>query len=275
MSRALRRADERLAVALVTGACSGIGRAFAMRLGSLGYELVLVSNRPTELAATAQAISAAHGVVTHTIVSDLARPEAAQDVVREVSGRGLCVDILICNAGCFFFGEAVDADPERAKAMLGLHVVSPSLLCAGFGRQMRERGRGHILIVSSISAWRDFPGVSYYGASKKYLRGFARALRSELGVYGVGVTCLAPGPTATNLFDATTVPVDRARRLGIMMEPSAVAESGLRALFAGRAEHIPGLLAPLMAWLSMLLPQWVVDCVRRRAPWLPKRGAAA
>ena len=262
-------------MALVTGACSGIGRALALRLGSLGYELILVSNRPTELSATAQAIGTEHGVVTHTIVSDLARPEAAQDVVREVSERGLRVDILICNAGCFFFGEAVDADLDRAKEMLELHVVSPSLLCACFGRQMRERERGHILIVSSISAWRDFPGVSYYGASKKYLRGFARALRSELGVYGVGVTCLAPGPTATNLFCGTAVPVRRARSLGIMMEPSAVAESGLRAMFAGRGEHIPGVLAPLMAWLSVLLPQWVVDRVRRRAPWLPQRGGTA
>jgi short-subunit dehydrogenase len=82
----LRRADQSLRVALVTSACSGIGRAFALRLGSLGYELVLVSNRPAELAATAREISAAHSVAVHTIVSDLARPEAAEEVYREVGG---------------------------------------------------------------------------------------------------------------------------------------------------------------------------------------------
>jgi uncharacterized protein len=270
--RHLRRADGRLAVALVTGACSGIGRAFALRLGELGYQLVLVSNRPSELEATAQTIRALHGVVVHAVTSDLARPEAAEEVYRAVCATGLVVDILISNAGVFFFGEAVDAVPERAIAMLQLHVVTPSLLCARFGRQMRERGRGHILIVSSISAWRDFPGISYYGASKKYLRSFARALRSELGVYGVKVTCLAPGPTATELYDTRAVPVERAKRLGIMMDPARVADAGLRAMFAGRAEHIPGWLAWAMAWLSVLVPQWAIDLLRRRAPWLPKRG---
>jgi hypothetical protein len=259
-------------VALVTGACSGIGRALATRLGSLGYELILVSNRVVELAAAAQEIAAAHSVAVHTIVSDLARPEAAEELYQTVRGKGLQVDILISNAGIFFFGEAVDASLGRAKAMLQLHVVTPSLLCTCFGRDMRERSRGHILIVSSISAWRDFPGISYYGASKKYLRGFARALRSEMSVYGVKVTCLAPGPTATNLYDTDVVPVKRAQRLGIMMEPATVAESGLRAMFAGRAEHIPGLLARIMTWLSVLVPQWVIDLLRRRAPWLPKRG---
>jgi uncharacterized protein len=262
-------------VALITGACSGIGRAFALGLGALGYELVLVSNRPDELAATAQEIRSAHKATVHTIVSDLARPEAAQELYQEVGRRNLCVDILISNAGFFFFGEAVDAEPRRANAMLQLHVVTPSLLCTCFGRDMRARGRGHILIVSSISAWRDFPGISYYGASKKYLRGFARALRSELCVYGVRVTCLAPGPTATRLYDTTTVPVARAKRLGIMMDARQVAESGLRAMFAGRAEHIPGLRARLMVWFSVLVPQWLIDLVRRRAPWLPKRGGAA
>jgi hypothetical protein len=271
LSRHLRRADERLAVALVTGACSGIGRAFAVRLGSLGYRLVLVSNRPSQLAATAQEIRDAHGTVVHTIGADLARPEAAGEIYREVRDQGLAVDILISNAGIFFFGEAVDAAPERANAMLQLHVVTPSLLCACFGRDMRERGRGHILVVSSISAWRDFPGISYYGASKKYLRGFSRSLRSELSVYGVQVTCLAPGPTATGLYDTGTVPVERAKRLGIMMDPARVADAGLAAMFAGRAECVPGCLARAMAWFSVLLPQWTIDLVRRRAPWLPKR----
>jgi hypothetical protein len=135
---------------------------------------------------------------------------------------------------------------------------------------MRERRRGHILIVSSISAWRDFPGISYYGASKKYLRGFARSLRSELSVYGVNVTCLAPGATATNLYDRKTVPVERARRLGVMMEADAVAAAGLRAMFAGKAECVPGLQTRAMALGASLTPQWTIDLLRRHAPWLPK-----
>jgi short-subunit dehydrogenase len=256
--------------ALVTGACSGIGHAIAQRLGLRGHDLVVVSQRPVELERAAAAIRAAHGVTVHPIVLDLARPEAAAELHEAVRSRGLEVDILVNNAGFFFFGEAVDASPERANAMLQLHVVTPSLLCTRFGHDMRARGRGHILIVSSISAWRDFPGISYYGSSKKYLRGFARALRSELAVYGVNVTCLAPGATATALYDPNVVPVERAKRLGVMMDAGAVAEAGLRAMFAGKAEHIPGVVTRAMTLGAVLTPQWAVDLLRRRAPWLRK-----
>lgn len=270
MTRALRNADDVLRVALVTGACSGIGRALARRLGSLGYELVLVSERAAPLHETAREIRETHRVKVHAIVKDLARPEAAEELYDEVHALGLEVDILVNNAGFFFFGEAADASPGKANAMLQLHVVTPSLLCSRFAKDMRARRKGHVLIVSSISAWRDFPGISYYGASKKYLRGFARSLRSELAIYGVNVTCLAPGATATALYDPRAVPVDAAKRWGVMMDPDAVAEAGLRAMFACKAEHIPGLLTRAMTLGAVVTPQFVIDWIRRRAPWLPK-----
>ena len=266
----LRKADDHLRVALVTGACSGIGRAIARRLGSLGYEMVLVSDRAEPLAQVAQEIREASGAEAHTIPLDLARPEAAGELHRAVEALGLEVDILVNNAGFFFFGEAADAPLSKANAMLQLHVVTPSLLCSRFARDMRARRKGHILVVSSISAWRDFPGISYYGSSKKYLRGFARALRSELSVYGVNVTCLAPGATATGLYDPDVVPVERAKRYGVMMDAETVADAGLRAMFAGKAECVPGALTRAMAVGAALTPQFVIDAIRRRAPWLPK-----
>jgi len=256
--------------ALVTGGCSGIGRAIAAELARRGFALVLVSNQGDALAATAAALRAEHGIAVEPIVMDLARPEAAAELHARVRRTGDAVDVLVNNAGMFFFGEAADAAPERANRMLQLHVVTPSLLCTLFGRDMRERGRGHILIVSSISAWRDFPGISYYGSSKKYLRGFARALRSELGIYGVNVTCLAPGATATALYDPAVVNLDLARRLGVMMGADRVAAAGVRAMLAGRAECTPGLLNRAMAVLAAATPQPVIDLVRRRAPWLPR-----
>jgi hypothetical protein len=264
---------ERPDVALVTGACSGIGRAIAFRLAAAGHELVLVSNRAEALASTAGEIRANHGVVVHEMPFDLARPQAAAELYQAVRATGIAVDVLVNNAGMFFFGEAADAEPERAQALLQLHVVTPSLLCTRFGRDMRMRRRGHILIVSSLSAWRDFPGISYYGASKKYLRGFARSLRSEMAVYGVNVTCLAPGATATGLYSLTNASVERARRWGVMMDADAVARAGLRALFAGRAECMPGLLNRLLAVISVLTPQWFIDFLRRRTRWLaPVKG---
>jgi len=270
----LHRADEERRVALVTGACSGIGKAFAQKLGALGYELVIASQRPAELGAAAAEIRAAYGVAVHSIAIDLARPEAAAELHEATSARGLSIDILVNNAGFFFFGEAADAKLERANAMLQLHVVTPSLLCSRFAREMRARRRGHILLVSSLSAFRDIPGISYYGASKKYLRGFARSLRSELSVYGIHVTCLLPGATDTAIYDPRIVPVDLARRWGVLMAADAVAEAGLRALFAGQAECIPGNLARVMAAGATVMPQRLIELARWYAPWLPSlRGS--
>jgi short-subunit dehydrogenase len=196
-------------------------------------------------------------------------PAAAEELFAAVHARGLSIDILVSNAGFFFFGEAVDAALPQANAMLQLHVVTPSLLCTLFGRPMRARRRGHILLVSSISAFRDVPSIGYYGSSKKYLRGFAASLRSELGVYGVNVTCLTPGATATALYDPNVVPVDLATRLGVMMDAKEVAAAGLQALFERRAECIPGRMNRLLAHTAALLPQAVIDAARRHAPWLP------
>jgi len=208
-------------------------------------------------------------VAAEPIAIDLARADAAQSLFDAVSARGRDVDVLVNNAGMFFFGEVADADPALAAKMLHLHVVTPSLLCTLFTRGMRERRSGDVLIVSSISAWRDFPGIAYYGSTKKYLRGFARALRSELRPYGVNVTCLAPGATATGFYDPDVVPVELARRAGIMMSPAEVAEAGLAALFSGEAECVPGHLARMMAAVAESLPQPLVDLVGRFAARLP------
>jgi short-subunit dehydrogenase len=255
-------------LALVTGGCSGIGRAIAARLAAKGYDLLIVSERSGPLEEAARELRSGHGVEVHVECLDLARPDAAETLHARVRARGIPVDVLVNNAGFFFFGEAVDAPPERAGGLLQLHVVTPSLLCTLLGREMRERRSGRILVVSSISAWRDFPGIAYYGASKRYLRGFARSLRSEMRPYGVTVTCLAPGPVATGLYGHDSPQVRRGRRLGLFLEPEEVADAAVRALLSGQAECIPGLSAKLMAWSSALTPQWAIDLIRRRAPWL-------
>lgn len=257
--------------ALITGACSGIGLSIARELAARGHPLILVSNREEPLARAAAELAAAHPVPVHTIVQDLAAPDAAEALVAAVDARGLPVEILVNNAGVFFFGEAADADPARARAMLQLHVTTPSLLCTLLGARMRAARRGRILIVSSISAYRPFPGISYYGSSKAYLRSFARALRSELGVYGVHVTCLSPGATATGLYDPSVVNVAKATRLRIMTDADTVAAAGVEAMLRGDAECIPGLVSQVMTAASVLVPQPAIDWLRRRAPWLRRR----
>jgi len=256
--------------ALVTGACSGIGLEIARDLAGRGYSLVLVSNRAAELEAAAEQIATGHAVATHAIVMDLARPEAASALYEEVRRLGVNVEILVSNAGMFFFGEVADADPARANALLQLHVVTPSLLSHYFSRDMRNRGSGHILLVSSASSWRDFPGIALYGSTKRYLRSFAAALREELRPWGVNVTCLAPGAVATNLYGRATGPAATAAKLGILKDPGRVARAAMRGMFRKRAVVLPGPSAKLMALGSALTPRWLIRMARMRTNFLSR-----
>lgn len=262
-------------VALITGACSGIGRELADLLGAAGYTLLLVSNRAAELRAAADELAAAHGIIAHALTLDLAAVGAAQELHARVRTLQLDVYVLCINAGFFFFGEVADTDAGRAEAMLNVHVVSASLLALHYARDMRARRSGFILFTSSISAWGSFPGIAFYGASKHFLKSFALSLASELSVHGVGVTCLAPGATATALYDATGVPVRTAQALGVMMQPRDVARAGLAALFRKRALIIPGCLAKVFAFFMAILPLCLINCARRHVPWLPQAAANA
>ena len=256
--------------ALVTGACSGIGLEIARDLAGRGYALVLVSNRAAELKAAARQIAAERGVATHAVTMDLARPEAASALYEQIRQLGLEVEVLISNAGMFFFGEVADADPVRANALLQLHVVTPSLLARYFGHDMRARRSGHIFFVSSASAWGDFPGIAFYGSTKRYLLSFAAALREELRPWGVNVTCLAPGAVATGLYGRATGPAAKAARLGILKDPAGVAQAAMRGMLRRRAVVLPGMGAKLMAAGTALTPRWLIHLVRVRTSFLSR-----
>ncbi len=255
---------------MVTGACSGIGLELARELARRGYSLVLVSNRAPELIAAAERLAAQYRVSTHTIAMDLGRAEAASALHEEVRRLGLEAEVLISNAGMFFFGEAADADPAQANTMLQLHVVTPSLLATHFARDMRARRHGHILFVSSASSWSDFPGITYYGSSKRYLRNFAAALRDELRPWGVNVTCLAPGAVATELYGCSAGPGKTAARLGVVKDPAHVAKIAIRGMLRRRGLILPGLSAKLMAFGAAVIPRWLIRLVRMRTTFLPR-----
>lgn len=254
--------------ALVTGACSGIGLELARGLAKRGHPLVLVSNRDKELGEAAASLRAAHGVDVHAVVMDLARAEAGPELHAQVKARGVDVGVLVNNAGILHFGEVAEMPAAKVNAMLQLHTVTPTMLARLFGAEMRERRRGRILIVSSISAFRPYPGIAIYSASKRYLFDLADALRHELQPWGVTVTCLAPGAVATGLYESR-VDVNLAKKTGVMVEAAFVADKALAGLFKGRALVVPGVAAKLMGLLMRLAPGWVLGLLRRHTGLLP------
>jgi short-subunit dehydrogenase len=256
--------------ALVTGACSGIGLAIARELAARGYPLILVSDREQLICAAADAIAADFGVPTHHITLDLARPEAASLLYDEVRQRGMDVEVLVSNAGILLFGEVATVDPAKANTLLQLHVVTPSLLCTYFGADMRARRRGYILFMSSISANRPFPGIAHYGSSKGYLRSFATALREELRPWGVEVTCVMPGAVATGLYGQTSAQAQTAAKFRVMMDPGDVARMAVKAMFAGRANLVPGIMSKLSNAAMRFTPRPMIRFVQGHTSFLSR-----
>jgi uncharacterized protein len=268
--RAAQKTPARGSWALVTGACSGIGLETALELAAKGFSLFVLSNRCDEIEAVAQRIRTEHPVEALSMHLDLARPGAARELYDATLERGLQIEVLVNNAGMFFFSEIADADPARANALLQLHVVTPSLLAHYFGRDMRAHRSGHIMFVSSASAWRDFPGMAHYGASKRYIRSFATSLRDELQPWGVNVTCLAPGAVSTALFDTSTKAARVAMRLGFVLEPRTVARAAVRGMLKRKALVLPGFSSKAMAGGMALLPRWAVSLARRHTRHLSR-----
>ena len=254
--------------ALVTGASSGIGLAIARQLALRGYHLLLVSNEKERLEALCPALAKEYRVDVAMMATDLARKEAAQEVYDFCRDKGLEVEVLVNNAGFFFFGEAVEANTEKAGNMVLLHTVTSSLLCTLFGKDMKQRKKGYILNNASISGYTSFPGIAYYASTKAYIKLFTQSLRTELRVYGIQVTCLCPGATDTNLYDTKQFNMDLAKKLGIMLSAEKVAAAGVNGLFRNKAVVVPGLVTKVMLFFSLLTPQWVIYLIRKRAKWL-------
>lgn len=258
----------RLEYALVTGASSGIGLEMARLLAIRGYNLLMVSNEKEKLHALQVEFQSVYAIQVHALAINLATDDAAQKVYDYTTKHAMEVEVLVNNAGFFFFGEVADAPLAKASDMVHLHVLTVSALCTLFAQRMRQRKCGYILNISSISAHKAFPGIAYYGASKAYIRSFTQSLRTELKYYGVHVTCLSPGATATALYDPNVINVELGRKVGVMMDAADVAQAGIKALFSNQGEVVPGVLTKIMLFLAVLTPQWVIYLIRKHSRYL-------
>jgi short-subunit dehydrogenase len=251
-------------IALITGGSSGIGLAIAHELAKRNYNLLLVSNKAADLAASTEALEQENNISCWLLDLDLATTTAAREVFDFCSEHNLAVEVLINNAGFLIMAEVVDTDPAKISKMIQLHLHTPTMLCKLFGEQMKARKRGHILNVSSISAVMPYPIISLYGPTKTYLRYFTRALRTEMRPYGVNVTCLIPGATITGLYNLEQINVGRLKRLGIFHTPAFVASRAVKGLLRRKAVVIPGLLNKITIRLMPLMPSFIIAGLNRK-----------
>lgn len=239
---------------LITGGSSGMGLEYARQLAGRGYDLVLVSNREEELDTAAEALRAQFPVNVTTRFQDLAVPDAADSLFEWCQKEEILPDIVINNAGMFFFKELQPEDLERAQAMVNLHIVTVTRMCMLFGNAMKQRGNGYILNVSSMAARIPAPGITIYSATKAYLKSFGKSLSYELRPYGVSITTVCPAAIATPLYRLSEEKMRMGVRIGLIKTPHWLVNRAIRAMLHRRRVVSPGFMNVWLPPLIALLP---------------------
>lgn len=219
--------------ALITGASSGIGEAFAYSLAKRGLNLILVGRDSKRLSNVGDEV---HKISRSKVVLVTADLTKELDNVLRTAG-GFDVDLLVNNAGIGLYGGFLEKSVEKFQEMIELNVKSLVTLTHHLARGMAERGHGGVINVSSVAAFFPIPNFAVYAATKAFVHSFSLALWVELKNRGVHVLCVAPGGTRTKFFERA----EMIRTASSLMEPETVVEGAIEAFEKDKPLYIPGM----------------------------------
>ena len=240
--------------ALVTGGTSGMGWEYCQQLAAMGCNILMVSIQKDLLETLPQTISTTYGVQAWGLYKDLSQESAADEIWDYCQEQHLAIDILVNNAGMFFFHEIDTATQDKALAMLGLHVVTPTRLTMLFGEAMKSRRRGFIVNMSSMTAQLPTPGITMYAATKAYMKSYSKSLYFEMAAYNVGVTTVLPAAIATPLYQMSPRLMKMGVAIGLIHTPHWLVKRALRGMLHRRHVVKPGIMNYLLPLLIKLLP---------------------
>ncbi|MBQ8161483.1 MAG: SDR family oxidoreductase [Clostridia bacterium] len=241
--------------ALVTGASSGLGLAFARLLARKKYNIVVVARREDKLNELKEELER-NGISVYVCPVDLSIPDAALKIQSFTQSQGLNIDVLINNAGFGDSGSFADSDWKKQYSMVQVNIAALMQLTYCYLPQMIERGSGEILNLSSVAAFCAGPQMSVYYASKAFVRSFSEAVSEEVKGTGVTVTAFCPGPTATG-FEAAADMGSHSRMFQKAASAEDVAKAGLKAMRQRKVLCYPGAFTKTMSFFSRLLPRRV------------------
>ena len=258
--------------ALVTGAASGMGRIYALRLAQRGFSLVLVDINKVGLEETKAIVNdETPAAAVMVACQDLSAEDAADRIYEMTEAAGCEVEVLVNNAGVMYCQGIAETSERMLKLIMKVHMCTPLMLCRKYVNGMKTRGRGYILNISSLSAWMIWPGIGMYGCTKRFVKDYSRELRIECQKTGVSVTNAYFGAV-----DTPMVPInDGCRKLArfstLMISPEKAVDKALRATFKCRKGVMPGLLNKLFVPIIRLIPDCLLGWIYRKAkPYLMK-----
>lgn len=228
--------------ALITGASSGIGAAFARQLAARQTNLVLVARNEAKLQQLAQELQGQFQIQAEVLVQDLTAAGAATSVFEAVEQKNLTIDSLVNNAGFGDYGSFAKSSRQRQLDMIQLNITALVDLTHQFLPLMQQRRSGNIINVASVAAFQAMPYLSVYAASKAFVLSFSEALWAENQKYGVNVLAVCPGPTETSFFKEARFPQSFADDSNSKRQssPDEVVREALKALEAGHSNTVTG-----------------------------------
>lgn len=187
--------------ALITGASSGIGKAFAEELAQRNYNLVIIARSQSALIELKEKLESQHQITVTVIVQDLSLTHGSEAIFNQVKSQNITVDLLINNAGFGDYGRFGDRILQKQLDMIQVNISALVELTHLFLGEMTQRKNGEIINVSSIAGYQPLPYLSVYAATKAFVLSFSEALWAEYREYGIKILALCPGPTKSNFFE--------------------------------------------------------------------------
>ncbi len=244
--------------ALVTGASSGLGRGLSLWLARRGIKVYAAARRTEQLEACAAEARAAGGAEVIPVTLDVARTEETLARIRQLDAECGGLDLVVANAGVGDSTPARKLDWETVQRTLDVNVNGAAATLCAVLPQMVARGRGHLVGVSSLAAYRGLPGNAAYSASKAFLATFCESLRVDLQGTGVRVTSLHPGFVKSEMTAKNRDPMP------FLLETEAGVEHMGRAILRGEAEYgFPWQMRQALR-VVRVLPNAVFDRIGRR-----------
>jgi uncharacterized protein len=248
--------------ALVTGATSGIGAAFARRLAAEKYGLVVVARDMDRLTATAEQLGAEHGVPVEVIRADLATDEGRELVATRLQDPDRPIDLLVNNAGLSLNTPFLRSTVERETQLLSLNVLAVMRLTLAALPGMVDRGRGAVINVSSVSGFGAAMPGSTYPASKAWVTNFSESVALSVGRFGVRVMALCPGYVRTEFHQRAGINMSKTPNF-LWLDADKLVQDALRDLRRGKVVSVPTAKYKVVVFALRHLPRPLVQRLAR------------
>ena len=256
---------------LITGASSGIGAALAKLFAADGYHIVMTARNKAKMAMIAEDLRRKHKANVTVIGADLGSPNGLSELFNALKDRGIEVHTLVNNAGLCNFGLFKDSDLSLELAMVQVNVKAPVALTRLLLPNIVALN-GRILNVASAASFQPGPYSAVYSATKAFVLSFSEALAAELEGFGVTVTALCPGPTATDMHKRASMEYSALVYGRSLSSAESVAVAGYRAMLRGQRVCVPGFVNWLRAGSVRFMPRRVAASAAKFV-CRPVRGA--